>query len=107
MPRKLGFFAVLCSPIRLSFTKIMLYMFRLKRILQLALVFFYGTQKLWSQNSSQVEMADAMRSSGKIYVLLAVILVIFAGMIALLIYMERRLKRVEDAQKANLLSDQK
>ena len=82
-------------------------MFKLKRILQFALVLFYGTQKLWAQNGSQVEMADAMRSSGKIYVLLAVILAIFAGMIVLLIYMERRLKRVKENKKTSLLSDKR
>lgn len=39
--------------------------------------------------------ADFLRATGKIYVVFAVILSIFAGLIAFLIWMERRITRIE------------
>ncbi|MBM3918111.1 MAG: CcmD family protein [Sphingomonadales bacterium] len=42
-----------------------------------------------------VEMADLMRSNGKIYVLLAVVLLIFAGIVFFLMFMEYRLSKLE------------
>lgn len=44
----------------------------------------------------EVEMADAMRESGKIYVVVAVILVIFVGLVIYLFTIDRKIKRVED-----------
>ncbi|HEY6162062.1 MAG TPA: CcmD family protein [Bacteroidia bacterium] len=43
----------------------------------------------------EVEMADTMRSNGKIYVVLAVVLVIFAGLIIYLISIDRKVGRIE------------
>lgn len=45
--------------------------------------------------SRQVEMADTMRSNGKIYVVIAVILTIFAGLILYLIRLDRKMTRLE------------
>lgn len=42
-----------------------------------------------------VEMADAMRSNGKIYVVIAVLLVIFIGMILYLIRLDRKISKIE------------
>lgn len=42
-----------------------------------------------------VNMADTMRSSGKIYVVVAVILTIFAGIIIYLIRLDRKISRIE------------
>ena len=50
---------------------------------------------LWAQNETKVDMADTMRSSGKIYVVVAVILTIFAGIIIYLIRLERKLTKLE------------
>ena len=44
---------------------------------------------------SSVEMADLMRSNGKIYVLLAVVLLIFAGIVFFLMFLEQRLSQLE------------
>lgn len=41
------------------------------------------------------EMADTMRSEGKIYVVVAVILVIMAGLIAYLVTIDRKATRLE------------
>ncbi len=45
--------------------------------------------------AQDAEMADTLRSEGKIYVVVAIILVIFFGLIALLIYTDRKVSRLE------------
>lgn len=46
-------------------------------------------------NSPEIEMADAMRSSGKIYVVIAVIAIIFIGIVFFLFRMENRISNIE------------
>ena len=46
-----------------------------------------------------VEMADALRSSGKIYVVVAVISVIFAGLFVYLFSIDKRVKKIEQENK--------
>lgn len=41
------------------------------------------------------EMADTFRSNGKIYVVLLVICTIFAGIILFLVFLERKIKKLE------------
>lgn len=41
------------------------------------------------------EMATGMRSNGKIYVVVVVLATIFAGIFAFLIYLERKVKKLE------------
>ncbi len=41
------------------------------------------------------DMASELRRSGKIYVVVLVLATIFAGIIAFLIYLERRISRIE------------
>lgn len=48
----------------------------------------------FAQDSS-AEMADTFRSNGKIYVVVAVILVILAGIILYLIRLDRKISRLE------------
>lgn len=45
--------------------------------------------------SAQVEMADSFRGEGKIYVVIAVILIIMAGFFYLLFKLDKRTKRLE------------
>lgn len=45
--------------------------------------------------TSGPEMADTFRSNGKIYVVIAVILTIFAGIIIYLIRLDRKMSRIE------------
>jgi CcmD family protein len=49
----------------------------------------------FAQQSSNVEMADAMRSSGKIYVVVGVICIVFIGLAIYLFAIDRRLKKIE------------
>jgi CcmD family protein len=48
---------------------------------------------------SGVEMANALRSSGKIYVVVAVISVIFAGLFGYLFSIDKRVKKIEQENK--------
>lgn len=48
-----------------------------------------------AQSAEQPEMADALRQSGKIYVVVAVIAVVLAGLLFFLISLDRRLTRLE------------
>ena len=47
----------------------------------------------------KVEMADTMRSNGRIYVVVAVILVILIGLFLYLIRLDRKISRVEKENK--------
>jgi CcmD family protein len=49
--------------------------------------------------AQDAQMADAMRSEGKIYVVLAVVLIIFFGLIAYLIYTDRKISKLEKRLK--------
>jgi CcmD family protein len=50
---------------------------------------------VFAQQTQSVDMADAMRSSGKIYVVIATIAIIFAGLAIYLFTIDRRLKKIE------------
>ena len=45
---------------------------------------------------AQAEEADFMRSTGKIYVVAAVIVAIFIGIVLFLIYLDRKLTKLEN-----------
>lgn len=62
------------------------------RLFFLLIAIFLGSVAT-AQN--EVPMADGMRAEGKIYVVVAIILVIFAGLIAFLIATERKVSKIE------------
>jgi len=66
----------------------------MKKILVLALLLSVCITAFAGQ-SQQVEMADAMRSSGKIYVVIAIVVIIFTGLAIYLFSIDRRLKKIE------------
>jgi len=49
--------------------------------------------------SAQTENPDFMRSIGKIYVVVAVIIVIFIGIVIFLVYLDRKLTKLENQIK--------
>jgi hypothetical protein len=53
----------------------------------------------FAQDNAPVEMADNMRSNGKIYVVVAVILTILAGLIFYLIRLDRKISKLEKENK--------
>lgn len=46
--------------------------------------------------TSEPQMADSFREEGKIYVVISVIALIFLALVCFLIYIERKLKKLED-----------
>jgi CcmD family protein len=60
----------------------------------LALLFVLSGMATFAQDNS-IEMADKMRSEGKIYVVIATIVIIFIGLAIYLFSMDRRLKKIE------------
>jgi len=66
----------------------------MRKILFLALL-LSASISAFAQQSQQVEMADVMRSSGKIYVVIAIIVIIFTGLAVYLFSIDRRLKKIE------------
>ena len=49
--------------------------------------------------SQEVEMADTMRSNGKIYVIVGIILIILIGLITYLFLLDRKVGRLEKRLK--------
>jgi hypothetical protein len=60
----------------------------------LALMAFFAPFFNYAQENT-VSMADNFRKEGKIYVVIGVILIIFAGLVAFLVYLDRRLTKLE------------
>lgn len=48
---------------------------------------------------AQTEMATTMRSNGKIYVVVVVLATIFAGIFTYLVYLDRKITRLEKEKK--------
>ncbi len=63
----------------------------IKRILPV--LFLFATSVALAQQ--EVEMADTMRSNGKIYVLVSIILVVLTGILIYLITIDRKVSRME------------
>jgi uncharacterized membrane protein len=63
-----------------------------KGILSLLMLLF----SFVSHAQPNVEMADTMRSDGKIYVVVAIILIILVGLITYLILLDRKVKKLEN-----------
>ncbi|MBW4889101.1 CcmD family protein [Mucilaginibacter sp. HMF5004] len=61
------------------------------------LVFLFTYTAIFAQ--ADVEMADTMRSSGKIYVVITTIAIVFVGLAIFLFAIERRVKKLEDQNK--------
>ena len=60
----------------------------------LSVLFLLLNISIWAQKPD-VEMADTMRDNGKIYVVVAVIVAIFIGIILYLIRLDRKMTRLE------------
>lgn len=73
----------------------------IKKLL-LATLLLISNLVLFAQNSTGVTMADKMRSNGKIYVVVAVILTIFTGIVIYLIRLDRKISKLEKNINSNL-----
>jgi hypothetical protein len=59
----------------------------------MSLFFLLASNSLFAQEN--VEMADKLRESGKIYVVVAVLLVIFIGIAVILFLLDRKISKIE------------
>jgi hypothetical protein len=66
----------------------------LLRKLTSALVLVFLSPLCFAQE--EVQMADAMRANGKIYVIVAIILIVLLGLIAYLFVLDRKVKILEN-----------
>ena len=60
-----------------------------------ALLAVFSTATLTAYGQDQVAMADQLRSEGKIYVVVAIILIVLAGLIFYLFLMDKKVKKLE------------
>jgi len=63
--------------------------------LSVLLLLLLGYVTCFAQNSDVPEMADVMRSEGKIYVVIATIVIVFTGLSIYLFTIDRRLRKIE------------
>jgi hypothetical protein len=54
---------------------------------------------LQAQTADKIEMADVMRSNGKIYVVVAVLGLVFLGILIYLIIIDRKITKLEQEMK--------
>ncbi len=66
-----------------------------KKIISFLLLQIITVSAFAQRPDNTIEMADVMRSNGKIYVVIAVLLTIFAGLLIFLISQEMKLKKLE------------
>jgi len=59
------------------------------------ILFLLTFTTVFAQQNANVEMADALRSSGKIYVVITTIAIVFIGLAIYLFAIDRRLKKLE------------
>jgi hypothetical protein len=69
----------------------------MKAVLSTIICLFLFVTATFAQQD--VEMADTLRSSGKIYVVVAVIALIFVGLAVFLFALDRRIKKIEQTNR--------
>jgi CcmD family protein len=67
----------------------------MQRISTLALLAISVLLPLGSNAQEKVDMADTMRSNGKIYVIVAIILIVLIGLFAYLFSVDRKISKLE------------
>lgn len=68
------------------------------RIIVVLILTFLSTFSAFAQGT-EIEMADTFRAEGKIYVVVAVVLIILIGLFAYLIHLDRKLSKLERDDK--------
>jgi CcmD family protein len=69
--------------------------YRLLLVIYLFTITIAVTAQSGADENEKVQMAEGMRASGKIYVVVAVLMVILAGLFFYLLQLDRKLKRLE------------
>ena len=68
---------------------------RMIKMLSLLFTALCLTALLHAQDEERADMADTMRSNGRIYVVVAVVVVILVGLILYLVRLDRKISRIE------------
>jgi hypothetical protein len=68
---------------------------RMIKTLLLLVTVLLSTALAYAQDDEKVDMADTMRSNGRIYVVVAVVVLILLGLILYLIRLDRKITRIE------------
>ena len=72
---------------------------RLTGVFLLLLALLLNASRAFAQAADAPEMADSLRASGKIYVVVAVVVVIVSGLLAYLVSLDRKVRRLEQEIK--------
>ena len=72
---------------------------RFEKLCSTSLVSMTLALQVAAQTTDDVEMADVFHTSGKIYVVVAILVVIFIGFVILLINIDRKVSRLEKELK--------
>jgi len=67
----------------------------MKKLSVLLLLIFGFVTAFAQQKEAPIDMADGLRSSGKIYVVVLTIVIIFVGLAVYLFSIDKRLKKIE------------
>lgn len=72
----------------------------MKRLIRTILGIVFLLVSAAAKAQADVQMADGMRSEGKIYVVVGIILIVLTGLVVYLVTLDRKVKKLE-----NLLGD--
>ena len=72
---------------------------RLAGVALLLVCLLLNASRALAQGADAPEMADGLRASGKIYVVVAVVVVIISGLLAYLVSLDRKVRRLEQEIK--------
>jgi len=67
----------------------------LKKTISLLLLLLFSILTFAQDSTKKVEMADLMRSNGRIYVVVAVMLTILIGLVLYVIRLDRKISKLE------------
>jgi len=67
------------------------------KLVSILIMFFCGG--LFAQEANQVEMADKFRAEGKIYVVVAVALIVLVGIFVYLIMLDKKVNKLQEQFK--------
>jgi hypothetical protein len=65
------------------------------KLISLLILLFYTLTAAAKDGEDKVEMADVMRSNGRIYVVVAVVLTILVGLILYVVRLDRKISKLE------------
>ena len=73
---------------------------RLTGVFLLLIILLFNAGNAFAQPAEAPAMADGLRASGKIYVVVAVVVLIVSGLLGYLIALDRKVSRLEKAIKS-------